>query len=68
MKQDLIYLFYKKNGSKKELTYIGTDFEDGIAQICAYKNCSKHEEKELMLKMNSENWIVETQFTNCFVE
>ncbi|MDO4800706.1 MAG: hypothetical protein Q4A15_00935 [Prevotellaceae bacterium] len=76
--QETIYMFYMCDQwlmrNSRELVYIGTDLEDGIAQIQAYRGCTEEQAKQIRENMQSQctdvdyEWIVEEVRTNAFVD
>ncbi len=73
-----IYLVYRcdewLSSASKELTYVGSDLGDCIAQIVGHKDCTKEQAEQLSLIMQSQSnnlgyeWIIDEVSLNCFCD
>ena len=78
IQQNTVYMLYRcdqwlSKGSK-ELVYVATNLEDGIAQIKAYRGCTDKQAEQIRKMMQSQcnntdsEWLVEEIKTNTFVD
>ena len=76
--QETIYMFYRcdqwLSKNSRELVYIGTDLEGGVAQIQTYSGCTDEQAKQIKEMMQSQctgadyEWLVQEARTNAFVD